>query len=430
LDGLNAFKQRGIVTAELIFAGKVGDSKIPLIVLARLPEPKSIKDAWDAADYETREQILKDMIVLLARHHQVGVCQTDLHLDNFVISQGDIYSLDGAGVSLVDGEVDSEAALKNIALFLAQLPPEWEASVDRVYDLYCASRGVVQGPDSGYLLRQIKEAREWRWKKFQGKLFRDCTAFRYRKLPDRLEIVSRRHIGPELEALLKNPDESFPGKDKVIKDGITCTVWAVSVDGLPLVIKRYNTKGLWYAIRKKIGRGRAGISWINAYMLTFFGINTPLPVALLVQDSGIFQSQSYFITEAVVERAASEWLQYNTLSQMEVAEVDRASQWFLEDEVPMAEKRVMAGKIAELFQQLENQYISHGDMKAANILIVDKKAVLIDLDTMKRHKIVVMFRRFWKQDMRRFMSNWDGEPKMKAMFRDVFREKGLSVVDK
>jgi len=28
------------------------------------------------------------------------------------------------------------------------------------------------------------------------------------------------------------------------------------------------------------------------------------------------------------------------------------------------------------------------------------------------------------------MSNWDGEPKMKAMFRDVFREKGLSVVDK
>ena len=45
LDGINAFQQRGILTAELLYAGAVGEERFPLIVLARLPEPVTLKAA-------------------------------------------------------------------------------------------------------------------------------------------------------------------------------------------------------------------------------------------------------------------------------------------------------------------------------------------------------------------------------------------------
>ncbi len=405
LDGVTALQQRGILTAELLYAGVVGDDGLPLIVLARLPEPVTLREAWDEADSATSQQLLEEMVTVLAKHHMAGVCQTDLHLNNFVISEGQIYSLDGAGVIVTEGEFGLQAGLDNLALFLAQLAPRWAAYAPELYSHYLAQRGREHGPGSGYLSRQIERLREWRWNKFKGKLFRDCTSFRYRESPGRVEIVAREHAGPELDALLSDPDASFPGREKALKNGVTCTVWGAKVGALPLVIKRYNTPEWYKGLVQQFVRGRAMVSWENAHMLGFYGVSTPRPLAVMKQKSGLWKTSSYFLTKEMDGICIYYWL--------------------LDEVRTDAEIKGMAKKVVELLMQLRTHRISHGDMKVANWFVVDNEVVLIDLDTMKKYRSTLLFRRAWRSDLRRFMKNWRELPELFFLFRDELKAQGL-----
>jgi tRNA A-37 threonylcarbamoyl transferase component Bud32 len=405
LDGINVFQQRGILTAELLYAGEAGENGNPLILLARLPEPVSLKSAWEGADSAEKLQLLRDMVAVLAGHHNAGAYQSDLHLDNFVISEGSIYSLDGAGVGAVDGALDVNAGLDNLALFLAQLFPQWEEFIPELYELYLKKRGQKQGPGEGYLLRGVEKSRERRWDKFRGKLFRDCTAIRYRESPQRLEITTRVDTSPELDRLLANPDASFPGRDKAFKNGNTCTVWATKVNNLSVVIKRYKAKSIFKGLLQKIVRGRALSSWENAHLLGFYGFHTPRPVAVLKLKDGPWKTLSYFISEEIDGICLYYWL--------------------LDEARSIDELTMMAGKVADVFKRLYSHRITHGDMKEVNLFVVDNEMVLIDLDSMIKHRSELRFRRAWRKDLRRFMQNWKKHPDLLALFQEEFKAQGL-----
>ncbi len=405
LDGIKALQQRGILTAELLYAGVVGDDDLPLIVLAQLPGPVTMRTAWDEADPGGVQQLLEDMVTVLAKHHLAGVCQTDLHLDNFVISEGQIYSLDGAGVTVVEGELGLQQGLDNLALFMAQLAPRWATYAPTIYEFYLAARGVEQGPGSEYLSQQIERLREWRWNRFKGKLFRDCTAFRFSKSSDRVEIVVRQYATPEFDALLRDPDATYPGREGALKNGITCTVWSAKVDSLPVVIKRYNAQGVFKGLIRRFVRGRAMLSWENAHMLGFYGVSTPRPLAVLQRRVGCWNTTSYFMTREMDGICIYYWL--------------------LDDVRSSAEIRQMVRQVVELLVQLHKHKISHGDMKVANWFVEHGEVVLIDLDTMHRHRCDILFRRAWRSDVRRFMQNWEKLPELQALFRDEFDAQGL-----
>ncbi|MDA3918382.1 MAG: hypothetical protein PF690_15610 [Deltaproteobacteria bacterium] len=69
------------------------------------------------------------------------------------------------------------------------------------------------------------------------------------------------------------------------------------------------------------------------------------------------------------------------------------------------------------FYKLKSLKISHGDMKADNILIHDDKPFFIDLDSMKWHKRELRFSHAWKKDMKRFMKNWKNSPEVAGLFK-------------
>jgi tRNA A-37 threonylcarbamoyl transferase component Bud32 len=403
LDGINVFLQRGILTAQLLYAGEAGENGNPLILLARLPEPVSLKFAWEGADSTEQLQLLRDMVAVLAGHHNAGVCQSDLHLDNFVISEGQIYSLDGAGVGAIDGALDINAGLDNLALFLAQLLPQWMDFVPELYALYLKKREMEDGPGDQYLLRQTKQLREWRWDKFRSKLFRDCTAIRYRETAQRLEIVARNYVGAELDPLLNDPDTSFPGRENALKNGTTCTVWAAQAGSLPVVIKRYNSRGWFKGLLQKIVPGRALVSWESAHLLNFYGILTPRPIAML-QIKGN-NSTSYFIAEKIEGICLYYWL--------------------LDDSRSEADLEMMAKKVVGVFVQLYSHCITHGDLKIANWFVADGEVALIDLDSMKKRRDSLRFRWIWRSDIRRFMRNWKDLPKLHDLFSGEFEKQGL-----
>ncbi|MCP3672125.1 MAG: phosphotransferase [Gammaproteobacteria bacterium] len=405
LNGINAFQQHDIPTAELLYAGTVGDEKYPLIVLARLMEPVSLKVAWDKADSAACKRLLEDMVAVLARHHMAGVRQADLHLDNFVISEGQIYSLDGAGVSVVEEELGLNDGLDNLALFLAQLSPRLMVSAPELYDLYLTQRGADQGPGSDYLLWQIKQSREWRWKKFQGKLFRECTAMRYRKSLSRLEVVSRCDVSPEMDVLLTDPSSSFSDRDKTHKNGASSTVWTILVGKLPVVVKRYNSRGIFKEILQRFVPGRALVSWVNANMLMFFDVSTARPMAVLKIKRSFWKTESYFLTEETKNETLYRWL--------------------LDEARTQEEKKIMTKKVVSVFCQLFSHQITHGDMKEANWLVFHNEPVLIDLDSMKRHRSKILFKRARRGDLRRFMKNWKDLPELFVLFEDEFKAQGL-----
>ncbi len=405
LDGLNAFKLGDIPTADLLYAGQTADQGWPVIVLAKLTGVKSVSQVWNDADSKSREQILRRMTALLARHHQAGLWQTDLHLDNFLLCDQEIFSLDGAGVRLQDGAVDQTVGLQNLGLFVAQLTPEWETSVPDIYQIYAAERGWQNGPGSELLLRMVRQARAGRWKEYRNKLFRSCTAFVYEKRGNGLQVVAREYAGQQMDDLLNKPDASFPGAGQALKNGNTCTVWATKVNGHSLVIKRYNVKGFWHGLKLSLRTGRGELSWVNGHRLLFYGISTPRPIALLKTRNGFLRPTAYLVTEYMESYCAGEW--------------------FHDPTVAGEEKQLMADQIARMLQGLQQQAISHGDMKASNILISDGKAMLIDLDAMQQHSNVSRFNRAWARDIRRFLQNWDGDRELLELFTNSLKSKGI-----
>ncbi len=408
LDGLNAFRECGIATANLIYAGKAEAQGLPIIILEQLNGLMSVKQAWDDADDENvKEQILKRMVQLLAQHHQAGLCQTDLHLGNFLLSEQEIFSLDGAGVKLYTGGVSDDSRLENLGLFVAQLTPQWESRIQDIYDIYSAEIGWQQGPGSYVLLKKVQKARERRWKEFRGKLFRNCTAFAYTRYNDGFQVVANKHASRELFDLLRDPDISFPGRELALKNGNSCTVWTTSAGELDLVIKKYNVKNVWHGFKLRLLSGRGERSWVNGYRLAFYGIPTPTPIALLERRNGMFPT-TYLLTEQV--RAIS------------------ARDWFRDAAVSTDDKVSMANQIASMLEGLWQQRISHGDLKATNILIADGKPMLIDLDAARRHKCFFRFKWLWDSDIRRFLQNWEEDAGLLEIFRKSLQSRGIDGV--
>ncbi len=102
-------------------------------------------------------------------------------------------------------------------------------------------------------------------------------------------LLSRADDSPGLRALLADPDASFPGRERALKNGNTCTVWATDVADQRLVVKRYNVKNFWHGLKLTTRAGRAFLSWDNARKLLAHGIATPRPVAVVRIKKGLLR---------------------------------------------------------------------------------------------------------------------------------------------
>lgn len=62
--------------------------------------------------------------------------------------------------------------------------------------------------------------------------------------------------------------------------------------------------------------------------------------------------------------------------------------------------------IASLFATLHRLRISHGDLKATNLLWHAGKVWLIDLDACIQHHSEAAYRKAWRRDRARLLRNW------------------------
>ena len=232
-------------------------------------------------------------------------------------------------------------------------------------------------------------------RKEHRKVFRESRDTVCHKSFSRFVLCNREYYSFEMADFLKNPDAVFDSADgHFLKKGSKSTVLKTKICDEDLVVKRDKFKGFWHRFRRFFMASRASHSWRNAHRLITLGIETPRPVALLEKRFGPFRSTAYYICEYVEGPTIVEFFKDVDLNQnLEV--VDR---------------------IVEVFKKMESSQISHGDMKATNIIIDNKSPVLIDLDAMRKHISKTRFLHFQREDKTRFLKNLSAIPEVDKLF--------------
>lgn len=345
-------------------------------------------------------EALQGVLTLLGRMHRAGLVQQDIHLDNFLFSAGQAHVIDGGSVQAHE-VLKENKMIKNLALFFAQLPPQFDEKIAQVLSAYGSPIPALEP-----LRKEIIRKRLWRVRKYQKKSLRSCSEFVADRTWERLLLLRRDRDDEVLHKLLAQPDASL-GRGRLIKNGATATVFEVAVSkGESWVLKRYNIKSWAHWLSRCWRPSRAWVSWQNAHALAVVGVSTPAPLALKENRTGRLRREAYLITEKV--------------------DGDRLDQWLLKrpgHDVPLW----LDEKILNTFKSLLGSRISHGDMKSTNFIVTESDFVLIDLDAMQVHRSERFFYRAFQKDMARFMANWHGDTHrhFTQLLNPVFEEIGL-----
>jgi tRNA A-37 threonylcarbamoyl transferase component Bud32 len=309
---------------------------------------------------------------LIARLHGTRLIHRDLHLGNFLNHGSRLLLIDGDAVRSAKS---SAAFVENLALLFAQLDPAWDAYRPELLTAY------GRPADPRHLDAAIAACRATRLRRFLAKTLRDCTQFAVEQTSRRFTVVSREDR-EMLHSLLGDPDSAM-AHGQLLKDGGTCTVVRVASGERPVIVKRYNIKHWRHALSRAWRPSRAWHSWREAHRLTFHGIATPQPLAMIEERLGPLRGRAFLITEYC------------------------AGQSLLDSLDPDSHPdQVLGIAIKHLFAALCERRITHGDLKASNLLWQDGTIFLIDLDAMVQHRAQSAFTTAWHRDRARFIRNW------------------------
>ena len=328
----------------------------------------------------------------LARLHERGATHRDANLDNFMVSDGRLYVVDGAAIRRTPSPLSEKAGLEALAAFLAEYPPAQDHRVPGLLTRYATARKWPERADRiSRLGAELTAARGRRVRRYLVKTERNCTEFRCESGWRGVCLAKRSCWSEALADFARDPQARLADAE-VIKNGRSATVFRLRLEGEPVVVKRYNVKSALHRVRRWFKR-RARIAWCNGHRLAFLGIPGAEPVALIERRWGPFLAES--------------WLVMPDCGPVDVrAEVE-----------PRGWSEPVLNGVIRIFQDLKTAGLHHGDTKASNFLIRDGAVHLIDLDGMREYPGSAL-------DVVRFLENFDG--KALAQARARFLAAGLT----
>ena len=384
-SGIEALLRAQVPTPELLLAAPLAGGSYVLLTRF-LDDAQSLAQLWLQvaglpAGHPDAVAVLCPAFEILGKLHAAGLVHADPHLGNFLLGEGRYWVVDGDAVRAASS---AQAATENLALLLAQSPVVWDAFHEELLQAY-SSAGGCEMVDDDLLERELERARSWRLNDFLKKTVRDCSLFAVTRSTSSF-VAMRREEQQNLHPLLRSAFISLDhavASGMLLKDGRTSTVARVALGERLLVVKRYNLKNILHALGRAWRPSRAWHSWREGHRLGFFGIATPAPLALVEERFGPLRRRAFLINE---------YCPGNSL--MALLSPDRVP----EDD--------MATAIIELFELLQRLKISHGDLKATNLLWHAGKVVVIDLDALRQHRSAASHARAWRRDRTRLLRNW------------------------
>ena len=399
--GIRALNEAGIKTQALLFKALLKPGCEPVLVFRMIDRATNVADVWKQVTSDnTHAQLLRQIISIIADQHEAGLAHDDLHMGNFILAGNDIYTIDGDAVNVhnIGKPLSETKSLENLGLFFAKIYPRFDRLVPDAFNMYLEKRAWPKNTVLyNRLTKEIRHQYKKNKKKYLKRIYRECSAFSCQKSWNRFLVYNRNYDTEKMVRFLADPDVLID-RNRLLKNGNTATVALVEVDSQRLVVKRYNIKNAWHALRRCLRPSRAWNSWRNAHRLAILGIPTPKPIALLEERRGPFRSKAYFITEYV--------------------DGINVYQFFHSDKSKEGDRGDLVEQFGKLFQQLAAASISHGDLKATNFIVTDNRLVITDLDAMREHKFRCRFRKAFGRDLKRFMQNWADLPELSNIFRE------------
>ncbi|UZD95930.1 serine/threonine protein kinase [Pseudomonas corrugata] len=399
LQGVRLLAEQGLTTPVLLADG-LKDGEGGWLLFEFLEGAESLGDAWKQVEQlpllaDEQAAVLAEALGAIAQLHSKGLWQEDLHLDNLLRHDGKLYLIDGAGIRAeTPGKALSrQKVLENLGVFFAQLPKSLEPFNEELLVHYLLGNAEHALPMEA-LQKQIDKVQAWRLKDFLEKVGRECSLFSVQRGAFGLRAI-RRDEEAAMIPVLERAD-ALLDQGHLYKTGGAASVGKVEVDGRTLVIKRYNIKSFVHWLKRFWRPSRAWHSWREGHRLTFLGIATPKPLALLEKRFLWLRRGAYLVTEH--------------LSGPDI--IERFAPCVESGEAP--ESELLA--LDRLFADLIRERISHGDLKGHNLFWQHDRWALIDLDSMCQHRTHASFAPAYARDRARFMRNW---PEDSALYRVI-----------
>ena len=381
--GLVLLQKSGLDSPKPLFFGKTQDGHWAVVV-EKISGSSTVLEVFDrteniAAKFSLLHQVCQQM----ARLHEKGVVQSDLHLGNFLFTEKTIFIIDPAQVRLSARPIGKRKSISQIARLALYLPKEETGSAVR-------------------LCRQYAKARNWSFDKKDVALFEKLQMMHRKKAVRRgLKKYSRtnkRHLKIKQGGFVALFDRKFchltegvelaekidtlMDKGQILKKGNTCYVSRIMWNGRDVVVKRYNHKNFIHSLRHSIKRSRARHVWKHAHHLLMLKVATPEPLAYIERCKGLIVWNSYLVTEYTEGQNLALLIRQGNLSEQQQSEI--------------------AHQVIAILDKLHKNRISHGDMKRSNVLITSSGPMLTDLDAMIEHKIGWLLRIRRRKDLNRF----------------------------
>lgn len=381
-DGIAALVAAGIDTPELLGEGAF-DGNARILLTRFLGSAENLGDLWSAAPRPPGDgaalALLTPAVGIVGRMHAAGLTQSDLHLGNFLRDGERLLVIDGDAVERHSAPLPATQAGANLAILFAQLPASWDAHLAPLLTTYRSASGIA--PDAAGLAAEIRRVRDWRLDDLLKKSVRDCSLFAVRQSLTRFTSAVRAEA-ETVEPVLADPDAAIAG-GTLLKDGNSSTVARIDVAGRSIVIKRYNLKSAGHALSRLWRPSRAWNAWQVAIRLRFLGIATPAPLALIEERWGPLRRRAWLVTE------------YRSGQHLRAL--------LSADAAPPPD---IARALSDTFAALHQARISHGDLKASNLLWDGQELLLLDLDATTAHRDQTSFARAWQRDRARLLRNW------------------------
>lgn len=187
----------------------------------------------------------------------------------------------------------------------------------------------------------------------------------------------------------------------MLKNGSRSTVLRTEIDGAPYILKIYKKMAFHRRLRYALTRSRAFQSWDSGQSMAEAGIPVAQPLAILEERNFCIPGRSILLMPVAHGNDLLTLVQENKLSSEQLEKI--------------------AVKLTAIFEQMKAASLTHGDMKATNILIDDQlNPMLIDIDGAILHRSAKSLEALRAKDAARFMKNWQIHPEAQEVFRDVF----------
>ena len=210
--------------------------------------------------------------------------------------------------------------------------------------------------------------------------------------------------GSELKEIMKTPDSAFGGANTLVKNDRTTSLSVVVGRTRKILVKRYNTKNFWHRVRRNFQRSRAVNCLKMASEFSGYGVLVPRTLAVVEEHFGPLAGRSWYVSDYVEGETLLDWVSNKRATGL----------------TPVVLDQVMA-----FFEVLLRNRLTHGDMKATNLIVSGDRVYVIDLDAARQHRTHSSHVRGLAKDKSRFLRNWDAFPDLQQDLRSRLEKLGI-----